>query len=114
MIMVDEEGQHAMEAADKSKNEGIIIMPTTVSDPPEAGGVKAAPGTNKQRLRQIANTVAGRVIERTSVGRSTPIQTNPDLDLVKQNMKIGNAHTTPKGRKDPKSEKDHLNDEGHG
>ena len=76
MVLVDELDQHAMEAADKSKNEGIIIMPTTVSDPPEAGGVKAAPGTNKQRLRQIANTVAGRVIERTSVGRSTPIQTN--------------------------------------
>ena len=43
MVVVDEAGQHAMEAADKCKIEGIIIMPTVVLDPPETGGFEAVP-----------------------------------------------------------------------
>ena len=48
MVMVDEAGRHAMEVANKMK-EGIIDMPTTVPDPPRAGGVKAVPKTGKGR-----------------------------------------------------------------
>ena len=40
---MDVAGQYAMEAADKSRTKGIIEMLTVVSDPPRAGGVKAAP-----------------------------------------------------------------------
>ena len=48
MVVVDEAGRHAMEASDKSKTEGIIIMPTTVPDRPEARGVKPALETSKR------------------------------------------------------------------
>ena len=37
MVVVDEAGWHAMEAVDKSKTEGIIIMPTTILDAPKVG-----------------------------------------------------------------------------
>ena len=66
MVVVDEEGRHAMEASDKSKTEGIIIMLTAVPEPPEVEGVKLAPETGKESLRRTASTVAGRVIERAS------------------------------------------------
>ena len=37
-----------MEAPDKSKEEGIVVMPTVVPDPPDAGGVEAVPETGKE------------------------------------------------------------------
>ena len=43
MGVVDEEGQHAMEAAGKSRTEGTETMLTAVPDPLQARGVKAAP-----------------------------------------------------------------------
>ena len=43
--MEDEVDRHAMVAADKSRKEGIEEVPTTILDPSEAGGVKAAPET---------------------------------------------------------------------
>ena len=48
MVVVDEAGWYAMEVADKSKIEGTIIMPTTILDPPEAGGLEPAPKTGKE------------------------------------------------------------------
>ena len=74
MVMVDKVGRHPMEAANKSKTEGIIEMPTTIPDPPETRGVKAAPDTGKERLTQNAGTVARRTTGRVSVGRSSPIR----------------------------------------
>ena len=41
MVMVDEPSRCAMEAADGIKEEGIEVMPTTILDPPETGGVEA-------------------------------------------------------------------------
>ena len=38
VVMVDEAGRHTMEADCKRKTKGIIVMSTTVPDPPEAGG----------------------------------------------------------------------------
>ena len=73
-----------MEAADKSKTEGIIETSTAVSDPPKARGVKVAPETVKQRPKWNVGTMAGRAIERASAGRSAPIQTNPDRVIVMQ------------------------------
>ena len=114
MSMEDEADRQTIVASNKSRKEGTKVVQTAVPDPPQGGVVRPASESCKQRLTWNTSTMARRATRRASVGRSTPIQTNPDLDLVKQNMKIGNAHTTPKGRKDPKSEKDHLNDEGHG
>ena len=37
VVMVDEAGRHSMEETEKSKIEGIIVMPTLVPDPLEAG-----------------------------------------------------------------------------
>ena len=42
--------RRTMEAADVSKKEGIVVMPTTVPDPPKARGVEAAPRTGKGML----------------------------------------------------------------
>ena len=44
-------GENGMMAADKSKIRGIIDMPTTVLDPPQAGAIKVALETGKGRLR---------------------------------------------------------------
>ena len=39
VVVVDEAGRHAMEATNRSKTKGIIVMPTVVLDPLEARGV---------------------------------------------------------------------------
>ena len=57
-LMMNEAGRHAMEAADKSKIEGIVVMPTVVPDPPEAGGVEAASKIGKESPPRNAGTVA--------------------------------------------------------
>ena len=41
--VVDEAGRLAMVVAGKSRTEGIENVPTTVLDPPQAGGVKVEP-----------------------------------------------------------------------
>ena len=41
MVVADEASRCAMEAADGSKEEGIVVMPIVIPDPPETGGVKA-------------------------------------------------------------------------
>ena len=41
MVVADEASRCAMKAADGSKEEGIVEMPTTIPDPPEIGGVEA-------------------------------------------------------------------------
>ena len=58
MIVVDEALRHTMEAVDKSKTEGIIVMPTTVPHPLEVGGVKAVPETDKKSPQPNAGIVA--------------------------------------------------------
>ena len=57
MVLVDNVGRHAMEAADKSKTEGIIEILTANPNPPEAGKVKVAPETNKQRTKRNVGIV---------------------------------------------------------
>ena len=46
--MVDEAGRHSMEETEKSKIEGIIVMPTVVPNPPDSGRVEAAPEIGKE------------------------------------------------------------------
>ena len=47
MVVADEENWCAMEAADGSKEEGIVVMPTAIPDPPKTGGVDSATRTGK-------------------------------------------------------------------
>ena len=72
MVMVDEAGRHAMEEANESKIEGIIVMRRVVSDPPKAGGVKAALKTDKERPRWNVSTVARKATRRVSVVKKAP------------------------------------------
>ena len=50
--MVDEVGQRTMEATEKSKIEGIVVMPTVVPYPLQAGVVEALPETDKESSPQ--------------------------------------------------------------
>ena len=54
--------------------------------------------SDKQRPTRNAGIVAGRATERASVGRSAPIQTNPDL--IEPNKEIGSGHTTMRAPKE--------------
>ena len=73
MVVMYETGWHVMEVADKRKTEGIIEMPTTITDPPEIGRVKVASEIDKQRSKWNVGTVARRATKRASVGKSAPI-----------------------------------------
>ena len=86
MVVVEKSGRHAMEATEKSKTEGIIIIIilTAVLHPLQAGVVKSAPETIKESVRQSDGTVDGRFTLRASVGRSTLIWKNPDTNAVEQ------------------------------
>ena len=48
MVVLEEAGRHAMEVGNKSKIEGIVVMPTVVLDPPKARAVEEAPETGKE------------------------------------------------------------------
>ena len=48
MFVADEASRRAMEVVDKSKKEGIVMMPTVVPDPPESGEVEVAPETARK------------------------------------------------------------------
>ena len=103
VVMVDGADRHAVEAADKSKIGGTMMVPTTVPDPPQVGGVKAVPETGKGRPTQNVGIVARKATGRASVGRSAPIRINPDL--ARPDKETGKARTTLKDRKDPEPEK---------
>ena len=68
MVLVDNVGRHAMEAADKSKTEGIIVMWAAGPNPPQVGGVKPTPKTSMGSPRRTFGTVVERATERASAG----------------------------------------------
>ena len=88
MVVADEASRCAMEAADGSKEEGIVVMPTTILNPWEAGGVEAATRTGKGNQPRNVCIVARKATRRASVGRSVLIRRKPDPDLDKP--KTGN------------------------
>ena len=100
MVVVDEAGRHAMEAADKSKNEGKEAVSTTVLDPLEVGGVKAASGTNKPRPHPNVGIVARKATERVSAERSALILTN--LDRAGVTETCVRDCTMPRAQEEPK------------
>ena len=101
MGVVDEAGRHAMEAAGKTRNKGTENVPTTVPDPPGAGGVMAAPEDGKRRLQRNAGTVAKRATEKASAGENEPIRTNPDP--ARPARMADKARTTRRDREDPRT-----------
>ena len=101
--VLDEVDWYATVAVEKSRKEGTKVVPTTLPDPPQARGFKAALETGKQRPKQNAGNVAGRATERASAGRSAPIRTI--RIRIRLNQTTGSARTMPKGRKNPKPEK---------
>ena len=98
MDVVHEASQLTMEQANGSKEEGILVMPTAIPDPPETGAVEAM-RTGKGKPPQNAGIVARKTTRRASTGRSTPIQRKPDPDPDKPKKETGSDHTTSK---DPK------------
>ena len=101
--VVDEAGLHAMEASNKSRTGGIIIMPTTVMDPPRAGEVKPATETGKERSCGTAGIVIGRATRRVSARRRRAIRIDPDW--VEPNKEIGNDCITPRAPKESETER---------
>ena len=99
VIVVDKGGRCAIEAADKTKIERIVVMPTLVPDLPEAGVVETAPETGKQYPPQKVGPVARKATGRESAGKSVPIRIN--LDGAKTNMGISRGCTTPRAPKEP-------------
>ena len=77
VVVVDEVGRHALEAADKRKIEGIEGVPTTVPEPSEARGVKVASETGKESPRRNDGIVVRKATGRASVGRRRLIRINP-------------------------------------
>ena len=105
MHMEDEVGRLATVAADKSKKEGIEEVPTTVLDPPQAGGVMDESEIGKQRPKRNSGIVARRSTRRVSAGRSASIRRKPDPDPGEPNKEISKTRTTSKGQKDRKPER---------
>ena len=81
MVVADKASQRAMEVANMSKEEGTVLMPTTILDPPEASGVEATSRTGKGNPSQNAGIVARKATRRASAGRSPSIQREPDSEL---------------------------------
>ena len=82
-------------AADRIKEEGTKLMPTTILDPPEVGGVEATK-TGKGNPSWNASTVARKGTRRASAGRSVPIQRKTVPDPDKPKKEIGSDRTTSK------------------
>ena len=92
VVVLDEAGQHAMEAADMSKTKGTEMVPTVALDRPEARGFKVAPETDKESPQRYVGIVARKATGRTSAGKKGPIRINPDR--AKLNIGINNGCTT--------------------
>jgi hypothetical protein len=80
-----------MEATDR---EGIREMPTTIPDPPEAGGVVVS-------LPWIAGIVAREVTRRASAGRSVPSREEPRSEPHGPTGGIDSSRTTRKTPEEP-------------
>ena len=103
VIVVDKGGRCAIEAADKTKIERIVVMPTLVPDLPEAGVVETAPETGKQYPPQKVGPVARKATGRESAGRSAPIRREPVPKTVPDMLtkEIGSTRTAPKDPEKP-------------
>ena len=103
MGVVDEVDRLAMVAAGKSRTEGIKNVLTAIPDPPQVGGVKAAPEAGKQRPTRNVCTMIKRATEKESAGRSMLIRTDPDPARLAK--RTGNTRITQKDQEDLKPEK---------
>ena len=76
MGVEDEASLCAMKATDEIKVEGTEMMPISIPDPPEIGGVKAM-RTSKRNPPRNVGTVARKATRRASAGKSAPIRKEP-------------------------------------
>ena len=90
VVVEDEAIRHEIEAADVSKEEGIVVMPIAIADPLEARGVKAAHRYGKRNPMRNSGIVARTVTRRESARKSA------------LNNEIGSNRTIPN---DPKKSK---------
>ena len=67
-----------MEAANKSRTEGIIVMLAIVSNPLEVGGVKPTPKIGRESPTQNAGIVARKATKKARAGKRRPIRINLD------------------------------------
>ena len=103
VVVVDEAVRRAMEAVEKSKTYCMIVMPMAIPDPPEAGGVMAAPEDGKRKPHRNAGIVARKATRRASVGRRTLIRTRPDqAEETQEGVK---SRTTRMALNEPKMER---------
>ena len=95
--VADEASRRTMEAADGIKEEGIVVMLTTIPDPPKTGGVEAM-RTGKGNTPQNVGTVARKATGRASAGKSVLIRIEPGPDPVLDipTKGTGSDRTTPK------------------
>ena len=93
-----EAGQHPMKATDMSKIKRIIVMPSTVPDPPEVGGVKVEPKPCKGNQPRNVGIVATKATEKASGGKSGPIHREPGPETVPDmpTRETDSVRTTPK------------------
>ena len=102
MDVEDKASRCTMEASDEIKEECTEMMPTTILDPLETGGVGAT-RTGKGNPPRNAGTVARKATGRASVGKSAPIRIEPVPDPVSDILtkETGSDHTTPKDPEKP-------------
>ena len=104
MVVADETSRRAMKPADMSKKDVIVVMPTTVPDPPKAGGVEVAHRTSKGNLLRTTGIVAKKDAEKASAGRSAPIQRNLHSNQDQPNREIDSDRTTLRAPSEPETE----------
>ena len=92
-----------MEAADRNKEEGTEVTPTTIPDPSETGVVETT-RTGKGNPPRNAGTVARKATGRASAGKSALIRRKPVPEMAPDmpTGEIGSACTTPKDPEEPK------------
>ena len=102
VVVADEASRCAMEAANGIKEEGTEVMPTTIPDPSEIGGVEVT-RTGKGNPPRNVGIVARKATGRASAGRSAPIRRKPGPDPVPEKpiKEIGSDRTTPKDPEKP-------------
>ena len=84
------------------------MMPTSILDPSETGGVEATT-TGKGDPPRNAGTVARKATGRANVGRSAPIRKEPGPEMAPETApdmpttEIGSDRTTPKTLGEPET-----------
>ena len=99
VIVVDNADRRAMEVAEKSRTHGIIEMSEAILNPPETGGIMAAPKAGMRKPRRNVGTVARKATTRTSAGRNKLTQTK--VDRAEETQEGVKQHNTLRAPNEP-------------